>query len=155
LISRYAANLAVSCHIDKRLSGPPQHWRCSSLGNQFLDSTSPGAAASLARAGAEQCFILGINFEPGGPLAILLAAFLIRYVHSCTFAENPVSIVDGTGVLLNGHSHQRCGRMQAMARDGTKLALFINGVLIEQRLWRIAKQRRAFPSNEGKPARVR
>ncbi len=40
-----------------------------------FDSTSPRAAASLKRTGAEYCFILGINFEPGRPLAILPAAF--------------------------------------------------------------------------------
>ena len=79
----------------------------------IFDSTSPGAAASLKCAGAEWCFILGINFEPGRPLAILPAAFLIRYAHFCTFAENPVSIVDRTEVLLKGHSRQRCGRMQS------------------------------------------
>src|SRR2546421_11209905 len=79
----------------------------------IFDSTSPGAAASLKCAGAEWCFILGINFEPGRPLAILPAAFLIRDADFCTFAGNPVSIADRTELLLIGHTRQPASRSQS------------------------------------------
>jgi uncharacterized LabA/DUF88 family protein len=46
----------------------------------------------------------------------------------CTLVETPISIVDRTKVLLKVIRISAAAGCKAMARDGTKLALFIDGV---------------------------